>query len=176
MRHTSVLALLFTFSIAAFAQSSGGTITGTISDPAGAVVASAAVEARNIETGVLYPVASSTTGNYTMVDLPPGTYEVTVTVPGFKKYVRQGLIVQAAQTIRVDAVLDVGAATESITVQGETPLLKTEGGEISNTIATETMNTLPLLDLGTNGAGIRNPYNMVAILPGAYFSPPVPLG
>ncbi|HEY6340033.1 MAG TPA: TonB-dependent receptor [Bryobacteraceae bacterium] len=176
MRLIRVLTLLSAFSLIAFAQTSGGTITGTISDPAGAVVAAAQIQARNTETGANYPVASSNTGNYTMVDLPPGTYELSVTVPGFKKYVRPGLIVQTAQTIRVDAVLEVGAATESVTVQEEAPLLKTEGGEIANTVATETMNTLPLLDLGTNGAGIRNPYNLVAIVPGAYFSPPVPGG
>ena len=55
-------------------------------------------------------VASSATGNYTIVQLPAGTYELSVTVPGFKKLVRPGLIIQAAQTIRVDATLEVGNA------------------------------------------------------------------
>src|SRR5690349_12393924 len=85
---------------AVFAQSDRGTMTGTVSDPAGAVIASAAVEARNTETGALYPVASSATGNYTIAQLPSGNYELTVTVPGFKKFVRTGLTIQAAQTIR----------------------------------------------------------------------------
>src|SRR5262249_35423009 len=106
--------------------------------PAGAVVAGAAIEAKNTETGVVYPVAASATGNYTIVELPSGTYELTVIVPGFKRYVRTGLLIQAAQTIRVDANLEVGAATESVTVNEEAPLLKTESGELSSTIATKT--------------------------------------
>src|SRR6516165_10008617 len=108
MRTTVVLSLLFVSAATLRAQSDRGTITGTISDPAGAVVANAAVEARNTETGAVYPVAASETGNYTIVQLPSGNYELSVTVPGFKKYVRSGLIVQAAQTIRVDATLEVG--------------------------------------------------------------------
>jgi len=101
----TVLALLLVSVSAMFAQRDRGIITGTISDPAGAVVANAAVEARNIETGAVYPVAASETGNYTITQLPAGTYELTVTVAGFKKYIRPGLIIQAAQTIRVDAAL-----------------------------------------------------------------------
>jgi hypothetical protein len=174
MRQTSVVALLLASAAAAFAQTSGGTITGTISDPAGAVIAAAQIQARNTETSAVYPVASSSTGNYTIVDLPAGTYELSVSVAGFKRYVRPGLIVQAAQTIRVDVALEVGGATESVTVQAETPLLKTETGDVSHTIDTEYMNTLPLLDIGTNGAGVRNPYNLLAIVPGAYYTPPVP--
>jgi hypothetical protein len=71
------------------AQSDRGTITGTVSDPAGAVVAGAPIEARNVETGAVYQAATTATGNYTLAQLPTGTYELTVTVTGFKKYVRQ---------------------------------------------------------------------------------------
>jgi len=110
---------------AAVAQSDRGTITGTVSDPAGAVVANAAIEARNLDTGALSQAASTSTGNYTLAELPAGTYELSVTVPGFKKYVRSGLTVQAAQIIRVDVPMEVGAATESVTVQADAALLKT---------------------------------------------------
>jgi Carboxypeptidase regulatory-like domain len=168
-----VLLLVFTASI--FAQSDRGTITGTILDPAGAAVPDAAVEVRNTETSALYPVSASSTGNYTVAGLPAGNYELTVTVPGFKKFITTGLVIQAAQTIRVDAALQVGnAAAESVTVQGEAPLLKTESGELSNTIATKTMDTLPLLAVGSNSSGLRNPFNVVALLPGAYYQPGPP--
>jgi hypothetical protein len=149
-------------------------MTGTISDPTGAVVANAAVSARNVDTGAQYPVAASTTGNYTIPALPSGSYELNVTVPGFKKFVRSGLTIQAAQTIRVDAVLEVGNASDTITVQGEAPQLQTESGELSNTIATQTMDTLPLLSVGSSSSGIRNPFNLVALLPGAYYQPGPP--
>jgi len=146
-------------------------MTGTVSDPAGAVVASAAIEARNTETGAVYQVASSATGNYTIVQLPAGNYEFSVTVPGFKKLVRPGLIIQAAQTIRVDAALEVGNATESVTINAEAPLLKTESGELSQTIEAAVMDALPLLQVGASSSGIRNPYNIVALLPGSYYTP-----
>ena len=93
MRSLLVAGCILVFTLAAFAQSDRGTITGTISDPTGAVVANAAIEARNVATGAVYPVASSGTGNYTIAQLPAGGYELTVTVAGFKKFVRTDLAV-----------------------------------------------------------------------------------
>ena len=171
MRSFSIALVLFFVALTLFAQTDRGTITGTVSDPAGAVVANAAIEARNSGTGAVYQVASSATGNYTIPNLPTGTYDLSVIVPGFKKFVRAGLIIQAAQTIRVDAAMEVGSATESVTVNEAAPLLKTESGELSNTIATKTMDALPLLSVGQNSSGIRNPFNLVALLPGAFYQP-----
>ena len=68
----------------------------------------------------------SATGNYTIALLPAGTYELRVTAPGFKKLIRPGLIIQAAEIVRVDATLELGSATESVTVQAEAPMLKTK--------------------------------------------------
>jgi hypothetical protein len=96
-----------------------GTITGTISDPAGAVVANASIEARNLETGVVYPVVSTTTGNYTIAQLPVGQYEVSAGVAGFKKFTRSGITVPVGQVLRIDIGLEVGQATESVTVQAD---------------------------------------------------------
>src|SRR5579864_7614630 len=158
---------------AAFAQTDRGTITGTISDSTGAVVANAALEAKNLETGIAYQGATSTTGNYTLAQLPAGVYELSVTVPGFKKYTRQGLTVQVAQTLRIDISLEVGAATESITVQADAPLLKTESGELSHNVATSTMNALPILGIGTSQAGstgVRNPNAALVLIPGTYYA------
>ena len=102
-------------------QSDRGTITGTVSDPSGAVVAAAPVEVRNVETGAVYEAATSSTGNYTLAQLPTGTYELTVTVPAFKKFIRTNLLLPVAQTLRVDVTLEVGAATESVTVSEVSP-------------------------------------------------------
>ena len=166
MRFSAVAASLLLMSGAALAQT-GGTITGTVADPAGAVVAGASIEARNTETNARYPVATSATGNYTLSALPPGTYELDITSAGFKKFVRQGLVVQNAQTIRVDAALEVGQAAESVTVTSEATLLKTESGELSQTVATQTMDQLPLLQVGADNSGVRNPYASSFMLPGA---------
>src|SRR5581483_10685545 len=139
-------------SVAAFAQSDRGTITGTISDPAGAVIANAMVEARNVDTGTVYQGGSSGTGNYTLAQMPTGTYELTVVVPGFKKFLRPGIIVPVAQVVRVDAVLEVGASTESVTVEAAAPLLKTESGELSTNVSTDTLNALPIFGIGNSAS------------------------
>lgn len=154
-----------------FGQSDRGTITGTISDPAGAVVANAPVQIRNIETGAIYKVGSSATGNYTLSQLPAGQYEISVTVPGFKKYVRQGITVEVAQTYRVDVKLEVGSNTESVTVTEAAPLLKTESGELSHTVSSQTIDSLPVLAIGSGAgaAGIRNPYAAIQLIPGTTF-------
>src|SRR5215472_6084410 len=179
MRFVLMTGALLAAVFPAFAQSDRGTITGTVSDPAGAVVAAAAVEARNVATGAVYPVASSTTGNYTIAQLPAGAYDLTVTVMGFKKFIRTGLTVEVAATLRVDAALEVGSATESVTITAEAPMLKTEGGEVSHNIATETLNDLPILTLSGSAASIgtantlgniRNPLASVTLLPGARFT------
>jgi len=172
MRTLTGCACLFLISVAAFAQSDRGTITGTIGDPAGAVVASANVEAKNIDTGTPYEVVSTGTGNYTLSQLPAGTYELAVTVPGFKKYIRQNVVVSVAGTARIDVTLEVGAATESVTVTEAAPLLKTESGELSHNMTTERVDNLPVINLGF-GAGVgnvRNPLQAINLIPGSSFA------
>src|ERR1700746_2869811 len=119
-----IVACLLGFTVLALAQSDRGTITGTVADPAGAVVAGAPVEIKNVENGAVYQAGTSATGNYTLAQLPAGKYELSVTVPGFKKFVRQNIQVNVAETYRVDVVLEVGSASESVTVTEEAPLLK----------------------------------------------------
>jgi hypothetical protein len=157
----------------AFAQGDRGTITGTIADPAGAVVSNAPVEARNSETGAVYQAATTATGNYTLSQLPAGTYELTVTVPGFKKYVRQNISVQVAQVQRLDIALEVGSASESVTVTEAVALLKTESGELSHNVATDRVDSLPILSIGAaaGSSGIRNPQSIASLIPGTYVAP-----
>jgi hypothetical protein len=164
------LALCFVLvSIVVFGQAGTGTITGTVTDPAGAVVANASVEVRNTDTNVPYPTVSTETGAYTVVRLPPGPYSVTVSAAGFKKLTRSGLAVDAGQVLPLDLALEVGSATESVTVTAEATLLKTESGDVTHDITISQLNDLPALGIGTQNAGsngIRNPYNAVVFLPG----------
>ena len=78
-------------------------------------------------------------------------------MPGFKKLVRAGLGVQVAVTLRVDVRLEVGTTSESITVTEAAPLLKTEGGEVSHNVATQTLNNLPSLMLTGAAAALEAP-------------------
>lgn len=168
MRSPRVVMGLLLLSGSAFAQSDRASITGVVSDPAGAVVAAAPIEAKNVETGARYQVATSTTGNYTIGELAPGAYELSITVPGFKKYVRPALTLQAGQTLRIDATLEVGAATESVTVTEAPPLLNTESGELSHNVTGDRINDVPILTVSTN---IRNPLSVTELLPGTAFIP-----
>ncbi len=162
------------FAVTAFAQSDRGTITGTVLDPAGAVVPSASIVAKNGATGQEYTVGSSSTGNYTLANLPAGTYELSVTASGFKKYIRPGLTVQVAETIRADVTLEVGGVNETVTVSDVAPLLKTESGEMSHQVDYKEADNLPLFTLngsGNEGIGnIRDPLSVLTTLPGASFS------
>ncbi|MEO8100319.1 MAG: carboxypeptidase-like regulatory domain-containing protein, partial [Acidobacteriota bacterium] len=159
--------------LSAFAQSDRGTLTGTVADPAGAVVASAQMEIRNVETGATYQAASTDTGNYTMPQLPVGSYELTVTVPGFKKYVRQGIVIQVAQTLRLDVGLEVGAVSDSVTVTGETTMLKTESAELSHVVPVQRLQDLPILAIGgaaSSSQGLRFYLAQTQLIPGTSYS------
>ncbi len=161
------------FASLAFAQSDRSTITGTITDQTGAVVANAPIEAKNLATGLVYSAASTATGNYTISELPVGTYEVTVAVSGFKKYVRSGLDLAAAQTYRIDIGLQLGASSEQVTVTESAPLLKTESGELGHSVTGANLDALPVLGIGSSQAsnsGIRDPYAATMLLPGANFT------
>jgi hypothetical protein len=172
MRSTPIAVCLIVLSSVVFAQGDRGTITGTVADPAGAVVAGAQVEGKNEETGAIYPATTTPAGIYTLSQLPVGTYEVSVTVPGFKKFVRQGLRVEVAQTLRADVGLEVGAASESVTVTGEASMLKTESADVSHNVTVQTLNELPMLGVGSaqaGSSGARNPNNVILLVPGTYY-------
>ena len=159
--------------VAAMAQSNQGSITGTVHDQTGAVVPSAAIEVRNAATGILLSGGASDTGNFS-IPVPAGTYELSVTVGGFKKYVQTGIPVVEGQATRRDVQLQVGQAAEVITVTDTAPLLKTETGDVSYAVKSNLANQLPVLSLsGTGGAlgNIRNPLSMATVLPGVQYSP-----
>jgi hypothetical protein len=155
--------------LTAFGQVGNGTITGIVTDPAGAVVPGAAVEAKNTETGVVFPSVSTAAGNYTIPDLPVGVYTVTVKVQGFKTYTHSNLALGATRTIEENVSLQVGNATEAVTVTAEASLLNTQSGELSTNITIGQLDNLPLLGIGTNNSGTsgyRNPYAVIQTLPG----------
>src|SRR5438309_9657410 len=113
MRNLTVVVCLLFFALCAFAQTDRGTLTGTVSDPSGAVIPGVSIEAKNVQTGATYQAGSSETGNYTLAQSPAGTYELSATLPGFKRFVRTGLIVAVATTLRIDVTLQVAATRQS---------------------------------------------------------------
>ena len=159
-----VFLCLFLLFATAFAQGDRGTITGTVTDPAGAMIPNAAVEAKNTQTGITFQTVSSVTGNYTLAQLPAGSYQLTVSSTGFKQYVRTGLTVMVAQVLRIDVPLEVGSISETVTVNADAPLLKTESGELSHNVSTDRLEELPLM---STAGGIRNPYSVSQLMPRA---------
>jgi hypothetical protein len=100
----SVAVCLFVCAFAAFAQGERGAITGAVTDQDGAVVSGVQIQAVDVKTGTTYKTASSATGDYTLGGLPAGTYELSTPVLGFR-YRQQNVVVQAAQTLRIDIQL-----------------------------------------------------------------------
>ena len=150
----------------AFAQADRGTLTGTVMDQQGAVVPNAKISVRNPQTGGQYDTITTSTGNYSLAQLPAGSYDLTVELTGFKRHGQQGIDVGVAQTVRVDAVLQIGSSAESVTVTAEAPMLKTESAEQSFNIESARINALPL-NFGARGPGsFRNPFTFVVLLPG----------
>lgn len=153
---------------ALFAQNDRGTITGTVQDPGGAVVPNASVVATNTETGSESRTVTTGTGNYNIPSLVVGRYQLTVEAPGFRKFVQENIVIQVATTIRIDVNMQVGVASETVTVTAEATALKTETAEQSTIITGERINELPLNFGGGGGStgNIRSPYLFNLLSPG----------
>src|SRR5437879_144914 len=99
--------VLCCFCASVWAQSDRGTLTGTVSDPSGAVVPRAAVVAKESSTGIEYRANATNTGNFTVTSLPSGIYDLIVTASGFKGYLQNGITIQVAQIASVNVVLQM---------------------------------------------------------------------
>ena len=96
-------------------------ILGRITDPTGAVIQGAVVEAKNIDTGVRSTAPTNATGDFLLPFLIPGPYIVTVEAPGFKKWVRSRIQTRIDDRITIDVTMEIGQATESVQVSAEAP-------------------------------------------------------
>ena len=139
------------------AQVTTGTIVGIVTDSSG-IVPGAAVTIREVNRGTSDTVLTDGTGGYTAPFLTPGTYTIEVQVPGFKKWVRSGVVLEVNQRARVDVGLELGAIEETTTVVASTQLLHTDSSEVGTVIEERAIKELPL-----NG---RNFAALVYLTPG----------
>jgi hypothetical protein len=123
-------------------QASAG-ITGTVTDPSGAVVPNANVTVTNESTNVSEKTTTSSAGTYAFRGLNPGTYTVTVEGQGFKKNVQPGVVVEVSKTDTIDATLATGAANETVQVMADTVSLNTTQPEMGSTIEPVVVQALP---------------------------------
>jgi hypothetical protein len=154
-----LVALLFALSSGAIGQMVNATLLGTVTDASGAAVSSVRVTIRETNTGISRTSETNESGNYVFPDLPPGTYTVTAEQPGFKKETRPGVDVVVNTSVRIDLVLQPGSASETITVEAETPILQTERADTGRKLDEVLTQNVPL---GTN----RNFQNLLNIVPG----------
>jgi hypothetical protein len=157
-----LVAVCLATAVPAMAQSGRGTLTGTVNDANGAVIPGASLSLREASTGSVYAAVSSAQGIYTFPVLPPGTYNLTVTDPGFNTYTQNGISVYVGSTATVNVKLKVGSTSESVTVTSDASHLETESSDIGTTVSSKLIADLPLQFSGAP----RNPLQFVTLTPG----------
>jgi hypothetical protein len=121
-----------------------GSMVGTITDPSGAVVPGAEVKVRNRATATDFVTQSDATGVWRAPQLEPGVYDVSVAAKGFTTLVRRDIEVRVADGLRVDFVLQVGSATDTVAVEAAAPLLQVEDASLGQVVDNKNIVELPL--------------------------------
>jgi hypothetical protein len=154
-----IITLLFGPRAAFAQQASASGIAGVVKDASGAVLPGVTVEAASPALIEKVRVAvSDGDGRFNIVDLRPGAYVVTFTLPGFNTFKRDGIEIPSGFTATVNADLQVGALSETITVTGESPLVDTRNVRKQTVISSDLLNVLP--------SSVKNLNNLVALTPG----------
>lgn len=139
----------------AAAQITTTTMIGTIADSTGAAVPNAQVMATNIGTNLARTATTNSQGEYRIEFLPVGSYQVEVSAPGFKKFVRGGVVLEINETARVDAQLQIGGLNETVTVTSEAPLVNTDNAVVGRTVENAEIIDLPIVN--------RNVYTLLTL-------------
>ncbi|MGA9668815.1 MAG: carboxypeptidase-like regulatory domain-containing protein, partial [Terracidiphilus sp.] len=149
--------LVLSCSLGLRAQSTYGTLAGTVQDSTGAMVAGATVTLTNVGTSEKQVQTTGDTGLYAFVNLNPGQYKMAVEKSGFKRVNRENVVIQVQQTTRVDVALTVGQASETVTVSSDVPLIQAETSSLGEVVEERNADELPL-----NG---RNVFSLVEVAP-----------
>ena len=147
----------------AAAQGLFGTISGTITDPTGALVPGAVIVVTNINTNVATRTVANGAGDYTVSNLNPGVYRVQASANGFKSAVRNNIVLEVDGNPKVSFALEIGSAAETVTVTGESALMETQESSLSQTVDEQQLGQLPLS--GSAGGG-HSAYDLVPLSAG----------
>jgi len=137
-----------------------GSIVGNVTDPQAAVLPGVSVTITNTGTGLKLDTVTDDTGSYVFRNLPPGTYDMTLSLKSFKEMRQSAIIVSAGNPKRVDATLQIGAAQESVTVTADAATLKTEKADLNTELNSVQVTSLPLNQY-------RNYQTLLNLVPGA---------
>ena len=143
---------------AAYGQGTA-TIVGTVTDPTGAVVPNARITITNLDQGFVRTTDTNTAGSYDAPELPIGRFQVQVEASGFKTYDRTDVTLNVNDTVRVDALLQVGTVGQSVTVQANALQVQADTSEVSHTVTGEDIS-----NLATNGR--NNILQLTVLVPG----------
>lgn len=142
-RLASIAVFVSLMALPVYAQDTA-TLTGTITDPTGAVVVGAQVTITNLATGVTLKTETNAEGIYRAPFLRPGTYRVTVTAPGFKRFVRDNIALSVGAAVPINATLEVGTVTDVVEVTAAVPLLETETSSTGTLVKGDYFYRMPL--------------------------------
>ena len=154
---------IFLLSLPAFSQGNFGRIFGTITDQTGGVVSAAPVTIVDTQRGVAATLVTDSAGEYNAPTLIPGTYIVRVEAKGFKKFERQNVVLEVGKEVRVDATVQPGEQTQTVTVTEAVPLVDTASATLGGTLNNADINDLPL-----NG---RDYQKLLGLRPGVMLQP-----
>lgn len=146
MRITGLRTVLLAFvcACAAYAQRDLATLVGTVTDPSGGVVANAKVTITETETGQVYRLNTTDTGDFVRPALKPGTYSVSVTATGFRTSEQKGILLKAGERTGISIALTIGEVGQTVEVTGAAPLLQTESTQVGASMNSKTMTDVPL--------------------------------
>jgi hypothetical protein len=159
MKLFAVLVVSFVvFLPVSFAQKTTGDINGTVTDPSGAALPDCALTLTDQANGSVRKTTSNAQGNFSFLQLPVGSYTITATKEGFKTLTQKDVAVHVATVTNTSVALEIGATTETVTVEAQAVNLNTENGEVGNVILSDEVSQLPL-----NG---RNFIELTTLMPG----------
>src|SRR5262249_30557935 len=160
------MAVVQLFTVVRVAPFSFGQFVGAIKDPARAVIPGVIITVKNLGTSVTRTAVADDTGSYTVVNLEPGDYEITMEQPGFQKVTRTNLQLLARQTVRVDGVMPLSsqAQTVEVSVEAAAPIA-TEVSNISETKLGRELIDLPVA-LGSRASGSTSAFSTLSTQPG----------
>src|SRR5580693_3176389 len=158
-----VIALLgFMISGNLLAQVTTTTLFGRVTDATGSPLVGASVKATNKDTNLTRTTQSGPDGEYRIELLPVGDYSLEVTVSGFKKFVRSGIVLEINVPARADAAMEIGELSQTVTVTGGAPLVNTTSAEVGRTVENAEVVNLPLVN--------RNVYQLLTLTPGVQYN------
>jgi len=161
-------AILLVVVSTAKAQTTNATVNGLVTDTSGAVIVGATVQAINDGTNVVYATTTNNEGIYSLPGLPPGRYHIQVSKTGFKTLIKPDIVLNVQDARAINFTLPVGAASETVTVEGGAPLVNTQDAAVSTVVDRQFVENIPL-----NGRSFQS---LITLTPGVILTSPASTG